>query len=141
MTIYSIDPPFETNAVARETTVAVTAYDTETRHFWFGMPGGWQCGTAIGGMFNPPPPIPVAARKPRVGEVWMFDDGPANPFPRLARLVVKDTGDTLFAIACDGYFKKWTRCQCIRPATLDEAEPFRELMEGLMRAFGENGHG
>lgn len=79
-------------------------------------------------------PAAAAAREPRVGEVWLFDDGGSNPFPRL---VVKDTGDTLFAIACDGYFKQWTRCQCIRPAVPKEAAPFRPLLEGLMWSLGE----
>jgi len=137
MIVYSIDPPFETNAVARETTVTVTAYDTETRHFWFGLPGGWQCGTAIGGLFNPPPPIPVAARKPQVGEVWV---GPSTP----AFLVL--------AIHDESRIFGWCRYGCditihgfnardYRPATPEEAEPFRPFMEVLMRSLGEKGNG
>jgi len=134
MTVYLLDEPFETKVGTGEETVTVTAYDDGTNHFWFGKPGGWQAGVAVRGSFDPPPPIPAAARKPKVGEVWVFNIGGVEPG---ARLVIKDRGDTVCAVSGNGHFKVWSVRDIIRPATPEEAEPFRELMNGLMLALGE----
>lgn len=80
------------------------------------------------------PPIPAAARKPKVGEVWVFKGSGDEHF---TRLVIKDRGDTVCAVSGNGHFKVWSVRDIIRPATPEEAEPFRELMNGLMLALGE----
>jgi hypothetical protein len=65
MTVYLLDEPFETKVGNVEKPIVVVAYDSETEHFWFGRSNDWHCGSAIVGFFNPPPPIPAAARKPK----------------------------------------------------------------------------
>ena len=80
------------------------------------------------------PPIPAAARKPRVGEVWMVDLGGAEHAPRL---VAANMDDAFFAISCLGHFKRRQASDFARPATPEEAEPFRDLLDGLKRSLGE----
>jgi hypothetical protein len=147
MTVYLLDEPFETKVGNVKKPVVVVAYDSETGHFWFGRSNDWHCGSAIVGFFNPPPPIPAAARKPRVGEVWMVRTSEGALAPRMVRIVATDS---IYALKSNGDdatcsrlrmgFSMWSGEKYVRPATPEEAEPFRELMEGLMRSLGENGH-
>ena len=136
MTVYLLDEPFETKLRTGEETVTVTAYDDGTNHFWFGKPGGWQAGVAVRGSFGPPPPIPAAARKPKVGEVWVTKGGHVTLLT--AHNVALRYWDT-FSVGENGNFRV-DPTRLVRPATPKEAEPFRPFMEVLMRSLGENGH-
>jgi hypothetical protein len=131
MTLHYMDggEPFGTTAVNSGAVCAVLCYELNTGTFLaVRLTGETFWGTAA--CFDPPPPIPTAARKPKVGEVWMLFGEPVllvswdNAawriiFPNLVgRAVVSpDNID--------------------RPATPEEAEPFRPLLEGLKASLGE----
>jgi hypothetical protein len=79
------------------------------------------------------PPIPAAARKPRVGEVWVTKGGYVTLLT--AHNVALRYWDT-FSVGENGNFRV-DPTRLVRPATPEEAEPFRPFMEVLMRSLGE----
>lgn len=133
MTLHYMDGgPFETKAVNSGGAYAVLCYELNTSTFLAVRPTGetfW--GTAA--CFDPPPPIPAAARKPKVGEVWIVGDE--------AVLLVRwapERGNWLTSgknVETGPVYLHPNRLD--RPATPEEAEPFRPLLEGLKRSLGE----
>lgn len=133
--------PFETVRIANGSSCVVLAYDDEIKAFIYSYPGrnvpiGFLAGRLDACGFNPPPPIPAAARKPQIGEVWIMQTAPSKK--HVARLIIRpsSTGyDTFTPDMClDWYSCDWV----LRPATPAESEPFRPILEGLKRSLGES---
>lgn len=131
MTIYTFPEPFECFRHGRRGWV--TAYLDDSFFVWVSEDGCHSC-VGISSRFDPPPPVPVAARRPKVGEVWMRSHW-ATP----ALLIYHDgrsPGNWATSTAEGGLgtcIDDWLT----RPATPEEAEPFRPLLEGLKASLGE----
>ena len=117
MTLHYMDggEPFGTTAVNSGAVYAVLCYELNTGTFFAVRPTGetfW--GTAA--CFDPPPPVPAAARKPEVGEVWIIN--PGGLVRDLVRLVVNSTMNTAgeFKTLCpDGIQGTWDQKLFQRP--------------------------
>ena len=134
MTIYSIDPPWESSCEGGRETVRVIAYNDDDEEFIALYDNGQPFGLRAMG-FTPPPPIPAAARKPQAGEVW-WCDGEAVLFMEPAEPGVHcRIFRPLFGVLKHELVH---RGDLERPATPEEAEPFRPLLEGLKRSLGED---
>lgn len=123
--------PFETASITGRV-VFVVAYDAARNMFLAAPLDGnpfWNSRVA----FDPQPPIPAAARKPQVGEVWIHKDGQ----PRFLFLPDTNIAGAWFVVSPDGACRWCEGYKVYRPATPEEAEPFRPLLEGLKRSLGE----
>lgn len=129
--------PFETSRKGESAPVVVLAYDSESRHFLYVYTKTvlFHAGSASADRFDPPPPIPAAAREPQSGEVWVMQAAVSQK--HVARLIIRpsSTGYDTFTpeMDLDWYSSDWI----VRPATPEEAEPFRRIMDGLKRSLGE----
>ena len=136
MAIHYMDGgPFET-ATPTGTCALVLGYEPETKKFAAILMEdgrGTGCRFWHRSMFTPPPPIPAAARKPQVGEVWSSQTGKQSFFI----VAAEGANDQFLIVAADGEVCWRSRCNLIRRATPEEAEPFRPILEGLKRSLGE----
>jgi len=133
MTIYTFPEPFETALYGERGDVV--AY--RNGGFLFVRATGSVTWTAADHL-NPPPPIPAAARKPKVGEVWMCDDG---DHVAGAAMIIRwcDVRQSFCAVRAATGLPAWIFPDYLtRPATPQESEPFRPLLEGLKRSLGED---
>lgn len=135
MTIYTLPEPFpsETRQPGTQSRECqVVAYDGADRMFLVvtGGVGVWLYSDWL----DPPPPIPAAARKPEIGEVWMVRTSEGTLAPRMVRVV---TNGIIYALKRNGDAASWSGEKYVRPATPEEAEPFRRIMDGLKRSLGE----
>lgn len=131
MEIYYMDGgPFETGGVNSGKGIKVLGYDPGTSTFLaLRLTGETFWGSAAN--FDPPPPIPAAARKPQIGEVWMI----RLDVPVL--IACEDRRGSLLGVYLAGESCWRCREEFLRPATPAEAEPFRPIFEGLKRSLGE----
>lgn len=124
--------PFETVSTGDRRGAKVLGYDAKAKTFLaLRLTGETFWGTAAN--FDQPPPIPAAARKPQAGEVWSSRTGKQSFFI----VAAERADDQLLIVAADGEVSWWNRCNLTRPATPEEAEPFRPILEGLKRSLGE----
>lgn len=134
MTIHYMDGgPFETTSITGRV-VFIVAYDAARNMFLAAPLGGkpfWNSHVA----FDPTPPIPAAARKPQVGEVWI-GKGPGAPAIFLA-FIDEDDESFLSILSTDNSWNWYFPDDFARPATPAESEPFRPILEGLKRSLGE----
>lgn len=138
MTIHYLDGgPFETKTPSGSLAL-VLGYDDEAKLFVYAYPGdafplGFIAGKREACDFDPPPPIPAAARKPQLGEVWMHKNGKA------LFLFSPDanTAGAWYVMRPDATHSWCERYELTRPATPEEADPFRPIFEGLKRSLGE----
>lgn len=127
MTIYTFPQPFET-ALYGDAGHAVAYRNGGVLFVRFSGSTTW----AAPEYFTPPPPIPAAARKPKVGEVWIVGGEAvllASWSERISHWRVWFPGHGIHSLVQPGEFT--------RPATPEEAEPFRPLLEGLKASLGE----
>lgn len=130
--------PFET-ATPTGACALVLGYDPEAQKFAAILMEdgrGTDCRFWHGSMFTPPPPIPAAARKPQIGEVWLMQ-GSTTPEP-VARLILAADSAGYNALTPDAYPVWYDADWALRPATPAESEPFRPMLEGLKRSLGDS---
>jgi len=125
--IYLMDEPFECFSHGRRGWV--TAYLDDSFFVWVSEDGCHSC-VGISSRFDPSPPIPAAARKPKVGEIWIS-------FGEPILLVSWNEDNWRILFPCHAGSAIVSRDSLVRPATPEEAEPFRELFDGLKASFGE----
>lgn len=137
MTIYTLPEPFKTRHDRHGVDLFVVAYNDKTGRFTYCFDKSVLDGSARAEDLNPPPPIPAAARKPRVGEVWWWSAGQgavlvlASALPEYRWTIMPPT-------LCGAMFMSESEAEELtRPATPEEAEPFRPLLDGLKRSLGE----
>lgn len=129
MTIYSIDPPFETARRLNAERCVATAYDGETNLFWVGVPGSPDSRyPRSADELDPTPPLPVAARKPKAGQVWVTNK------LGLVRMVLRQSHRGWELLAADGKLGWMPLGTLSRLATPEEAKPFRPFRE-MVEAF------
>lgn len=125
MTIYAFPKPFECSCHGDKG--VVVAYENGTFLF-VGVTGfpKWAPPERL----CPPPPVPAAARKPKVGEVWVSFGEP---------VLLASWKDGIWRIVFPGHAGSAlvSPDNLTRPATPEEAEPFRPLLDGLMASLGE----
>lgn len=130
MELYYVDGgPFETTSLTGRG-VFIVAYDAARNEFLAAPPDGnpfWNSCLA----FDPPPPIPAAARKPQVGEVWVF----LGERVEVVRLVLGNGAAGWLTTTNAGTIVAYEIAR--RPATPEEAEPYRPMLDGLKRSLGE----
>lgn len=132
MTIYTLPKPFATEWLGEKG--HVVAYMSNAGRFVWVSHTRDRTARAIPDDLCPRPPIPEAAKpKPKVGEVWIAFGGIAL-FP-----VVRDEASGRFLCAVEGgpLFGWYSGASMCRPATPEEAEPFRQLLENLKASLGE----
>lgn len=138
MTIHYMDGgPFEAAHRYWADPVRVIAYNSKNGEFIYVTNGDGHVLSELAHHFDPPPPIPAAARKPKVGEVWMLNGE--------AMLLVgvrneKTAKPAIFWLVDDSGFPCGPRSVPVgddRPATPEEAELFRELLKNLKRSLAE----
>jgi len=127
--IYLMDEPFECFRHGRRG--HVVAYRGNGTFLFVRANGSTTWSAAD--WLTPPPPIPAAARKPKMGEVWMCDG-----VPLLLVRWAPERGNWLTSgkdVETGPVYLHPNRLA--RPATPEEAEPFRPLLEGLKASLGE----
>lgn len=133
---YMDNGPFETTRLRDLARVLVLAYSTESQHFVYVLKESelFHAGSASADRFDPPPPIPAAVRKPQVGEVWVNRD-------RVALFLFSPDNSNAgawYVMRADATHSWCAGHELCRPATPEEAEPFRPILDGLERSLGEN---
>lgn len=118
--IYLMDGPFECRHCGD--CGHVVAY-RKGRFLFVGQSGWASWGNADN--FTPPPPIPAAALSPKVGEIWVINGWP--------HLLIRKLHDNFYCLepSCGKVARYRVTGIGARPATPEEAEPFRPLFEGL----------
>ena len=129
--IYLMDEPFECFRYGKRGWAV--AYRSDTGCFvWCRQDKNLEL-AACAAQLDPPPPIPAAARQPKIGEVWMWRGYPAVVYGHSEAMthwyVISKYAPGVHAVPAgeDGF----------RPATPEEAELFRFLLDGLKRSLGE----